>query len=157
MKSEPNPRLAEPRGPTDKVYVVKYRVPGDEGRNPRRMTVNARNQSDAVRAAVATVPGAKVVGGPQELKEGLGDFAKAVGRFLSRCVGRGCLGYARSKVRSRPDSLSHIRKMTTRDIARRVGERLIHLGGAKEDYHRLKTYKPRSPKKRPRTVVRKKR
>jgi len=152
MKPKPSAKPLSPKGPNDRVYVVKYRMPGEEGRNARRMTVNAINQTDAVKAAKATVPGAIMVGGPQELDEGLADFAKAVGKFLSRCVGRGCLGYARSSTRSDPNSISHVGKLATREVAKRVGERLMHLGGHDAEYRKVqaygKTYKQKPKKKR---------
>lgn len=141
-KSQP-----EATGPNDRVYVVKYRMPGEEGRNPRRMTVNAINQTDAIKAAKMTVPGAKVVGGPQELNEGLRDFASAVGRFLARCVGRGCLGYARSAMNADPKSAEYIRKMTTRELAKRAGEKLMDIGGSDHDYPRV-VIRNKAPKKR---------
>lgn len=147
MNKAPEPRPQDPRGPSDRVYVVNYRMKGEEGRNPRRMTVNAINQTDAVKAAKATVPGALIVGGPQELSEGLRDFAKTVGEFLSRCVGRGCLGYARSPMNAQPNTISHVRKMTTREIAKKVGERLMKIGGAEGEYKKVKIIN-RKPKKR---------
>jgi hypothetical protein len=147
MKKKPTANPQEPKGPNDRVYVVKYRMPGEEGRNPRRMTINAINQTDAMKAAKATVPGARIVGGPQELDEGVADFAKTVGRFLSRCVGRGCLGYARSSIRSNPDSLSHIRKLVTRELAKRAGEKLMKMGGADAEYLKVQRYKQSLRKK----------
>ena len=146
-----NSNYPQPKGPNDRVYVVKYRMPGEEGRNPRRMTVNAFSQADAVKAAKATVPGAVVVGGPQELDENLKDFAGAVGRFLSRCIGKGCLGYARSPMNAKPNTVSHIGKMTTREIAKRVGERLMKMGGAEGEYKKV-VIKNRKPKKRKPTL-----
>ena len=122
-------------------------MPNEMGRNVRRLTVNAINQTDAIKAAKATVPNAKIVGGPQELNEGLVDFAKKVGRFIARCVGRGCLSYARSPMNAKKDSIGMIRKRMTRELATHAGDRMMTLGGAEAEYPRVKI-RNKKPKQR---------
>lgn len=124
------------QSPGEKTYVVKYRFPGEEGRNPRKIRVSARNQSDARKTATATIPTAVIVGGPKEIKEdseqldeGLIDFARRVGDFIKRCVGKGCLSYAKKPIRAEKDSISLIRKRLTREFAQNAGERLVRSGG----------------------------
>jgi hypothetical protein len=118
----------------EKTYIVRYRLPGEAGRNPRKVKVYARNQSDARKTAIATIPNAKIVGGPKEiseeiLDEGIIDFAKRVGDFIKRCVGRGCLAYAGTPISSRAGTISQIRKRLTRELAANTGESLVRSGG----------------------------
>lgn len=144
------------RGQNERVYVVKYRMPNEMGRNVRRLTVNATNQTDAIKAAKATVPDAKIIGGPQELDEGLVDFAKRVGKFISRCIGHGCFAYARSPMNAHKDSIGMIRKRMTRELATRAGQKMMDLGGADGDYSRVKI-RNKNPKKRKPGKIRKRR
>jgi hypothetical protein len=124
------------QSPGEKTYIVKYRMPGEEGRNPRKIRVSARNQSDARKTTTATIPNAIIVGGPKEIKEdteqldeGLLDFARRVGDFIKRCVGKGCLSYANKPINAEKDSISLIRKRLTRELAQNTGERLVRSGG----------------------------
>ena len=115
----------------EKTYLVKYRLPGEEGRNPRKVKVQAKSQADAKKAAMATIPNAKVIGGAKELDESALDFASRAAKFASRCVGRLCLAYANTPVRksSKTGTMSLIRKNLTRVIARGVGSRFVTAGG----------------------------
>lgn len=49
-------------------FVVKYKLSGDQGRTPREITVEAKNQADAKKVAQAQLPGATIIGGPQKAK-----------------------------------------------------------------------------------------
>jgi hypothetical protein len=144
------------RASNERVYVVKYRMPNEMGRNLRRLTVNAINQTDAIKAAKATVPDAKIIGGPQELDEGLVDFAKRVGKFISRCIGHGCFAYARSPMNAKKGSIGKIRKTLTRELASHAGQKMMDLGGADGDYPRVKI-RNKKPKKRKPGKIRKRR
>lgn len=114
----------------EKTYLVKYRLPNEEGRNPRKVTVQAKSQADAKRAAQATIPNAKIIGGPKQLDEGALDFVGRVGKFASRCAGRLCHAYAKTKVNRKSGTISQVRKQLTRDIARGLGDKLMSAGGA---------------------------
>lgn len=119
----------EPKDSNERTYLVKYRLPGEKGRNPRKVLVQALNQSDAKKTAIATIPGAEVVGGAKEMNEGVMDFASRVGKFASRCAGKLCLMYAKTPVNAQAGTVSQIRKQMTREIARDTGEKLIRAGG----------------------------
>lgn len=127
----------------ERLYLVRYRLPGEEGRNPRKIKVSARNQSDAKKTAIATIPDAKIIGGPKEIKEsieldeGVLDFAKRVGDFLKRCVGKGCLKYSGTPINAKKDSISMIRKILTRELAQHTGERLVRSGGGEPSKVRI--------------------
>lgn len=125
----------------EKLYLVRYRLPGEEGRNPRKITVSARSQSDFKKTALSTIPIAKVIGGPQELDEGILDFAKRVGDFLKRCVGKGCLKYAESPIKGKQEAISTIRKRLTRELAQNAGENLIRSGGGEPRRVKIKMAK----------------
>ena len=136
------------QAPNEKTYIVKYRLPGEEGRNPRKVRVSARNQSDAKKTALATIPDAKIVGGPKEIKEsieeldeGLLDFAKRVGDFLKRCVGKGCLKYAETPIKGKRESISTMRKMLSRELAQHAGEKLVRSGGGEPRRVKIKMAK----------------
>jgi hypothetical protein len=148
-----NTKKDSEKGTGEITYIVKYRLPGEEGRNVRKIKVFARNQSDAKKAALATIPNAKIIGGPQELDEGLGNFASRVGKFLSRCVGRGCHAYAETPVNANKGTLSIIRKRLTRELAQGVGNKFMRMGGGDESHAKVvikpkKTTKVRKPTKR---------
>lgn len=134
----------------EKTYLVKYRLPGEEGRNPRKRKVVARSQADAKKTLLADIPNAKVVGGAKVLDEGVVDFARKVGDFLKRCVGRGCLAYAKSAIR-RTGPISTTRKIFTRELAQMAGERLVKSGGGETKktpkVKFAKKYKKRTTKK----------
>lgn len=136
------------QSPNEKTYLVKYRLPGEEGRNPRKVRVSARNQSDAKKTAVATIPDAKIIGGPKEIKEsleeldeGVIDFAKRVGNFLKRCIGHGCLKYAETPIKGKKDTISTTRKMLTRELAQNAGEKLVRSGGGEPRRVKIKMAK----------------
>ena len=137
----------------EKTYIVKYRLPGEEGRNPRKIRVSARSQSDAKRTALATIPDAKIIGGPKEIKEnieldeGLLDFAKRVGDFLKRCVGKGCLKYAESPIKGKQEAISTIRKRLTRELAQNAGEKLVRSGGGEPRRVKIKMAKKKRKSK----------
>jgi hypothetical protein len=142
------------QAPNEKTYIVKYRLPGEEGRNPRKVRVSARNQSDAKKTALATIPDAKIIGGPKEIKEsieeldeGVLDFARRVGNFLKRCVGHGCLKYADSPIKGKKDTISTTRKMLTRELAQHAGEKLVRSGGGEP--RRVKIKMAKKKKKKP--------
>ena len=142
------------QAPNEKTYIVKYRLPGEEGRNPRKVRVSARNQSDAKKTALATIPDAKIIGGPKEIKEsieeldeGLLDFAKRVGNFLKRCVGHGCLKYAESPIKGKKDTISTTRKMLTRELAQNAGEKLVRSGGGEPRRVKIKMAKKKRKSK----------
>jgi hypothetical protein len=80
-----------------------------------------------------------------DLDEGLMNFAKGVGRFLARCVGRGCLAYARTPVKAR-GTMGHMRKQLTREIAKSAGERLMDVGDG--EYSPVR-FSKRTPKYKP--------
>lgn len=133
MISMPQEKDSE-TAPSEKTYIVRYRLPGEAGRNPRKVKVHARNQSDAKKTAIATIPNAKIIGGPKEineeiLDEGVIDFAKRVGDFIKRCVGHGCLAYADTPINRKAGAISQIRKRLTRELAANAGENLIRSGG----------------------------
>ena len=137
----------------ENTYLVRYRLPGEQGRTPRKIKVSARNQTDAKKTAVATIPNAVVVGGAKLINEGLGNFAARVGKFLSRCVGRGCHAYAETPVNANKNTLSIIRKRLTREIAQNVGNRFMRAGDGEESHAKIvikpkKTTKVRKPTKR---------
>lgn len=119
---------SQPKKATERTYLVRYRLPGEGGRTPRTIMVSARNQSDAKRTATATIPAATIVGGAKEISEGVIDFAGRVGNFMKRCVGRGCIAYARTPIKD-TGTISSIRKRLTREIAQSTGEKLIRSGG----------------------------
>ena len=137
----------------EKTYIVGYRLPGEAGRNPRKVKVYARNQTDARKTAIATIPNAKIVGGPKEineeiLDEGVIDFAKRVGDFIKRCVGRGCLAYADTPINRKAGVIAQIRKRLTRELAANAGENLIRSGGGEPKRVNIKLSKnPRKKKK----------
>jgi len=151
-----NTKKDSEKGTGEITYIVKYRLPGEEGRNVRKIKVFARNQSDAKKAALATIPNAKIIGGPQELDEGLGNFASRVGKFLSRCVGRGCHAYAETPVNANRGTLSIIRKRLTRELAQGVGNKFMRMGGGDESHAKVVIKpkkiggKPRKPRKKKR-------
>ena len=139
----------------EKNYLVRYRLPGEKGRSPRKVVIQALNQSDAKRTALATIPSAEIVGGPKELSEGVMDFAGRVGKFMSRCAGKMCLAYAKTPVNARVGTLSQVRKLATREIAKGTGESLVRAGGGVPEKVRLtikntssKKKSTRSPRKR---------
>jgi hypothetical protein len=135
----------------EKTYLVKYRLPGEKGRTPRKVVVQALNQSDAKKTAVATIPNAEVVGGAKELKEGVMDFASRVGKFMSRCAGKTCLAYAKTPVSANKGTMSQVRKQLTREIAKSAGEKLIRAGGDEPENVKITIKKPKktaAPKKR---------
>lgn len=136
------------QGTGEKTYVVRYRLPDEPGRNPRKVKVHARNQSDAIKAALATVPDAKIVGGPKRLDEGLVDFAKKVGRFLARCVGHGCFKYAEMPMTAKKDSVRAIRQRMTRELAQGAGNKMMQIGGGEESRAKIKFKKRKQKKKR---------
>lgn len=143
----------------EKTYLVHYRLKGEKGRTPRKITVQALNQADAKKTAIATIPGADIVGGPKELSEGVVDFMDRLGKFASRCVGRACMAYAKSPIRD-TGSLSTTRKIMTREIAHSIGSGLVSSGGGTPS--KLPTMKIRGAGKAParkpkRTTRRKKR
>ena len=115
----------------DIPYLVKYRLQGDAGRSPRTVKVMARNQSDAKKAAIASIPDAKIIGGPKELKEGTGGFVASVAKWLSRCVGKTCLAYTQAPIDPNSGTLGHVRKRVTREIAQTVGNKLVNIGDGK--------------------------
>lgn len=127
---------------TEKAWLVRYRLANEKGRSPRFISVNAKTQADAKKVALATIPNAEIIGGAQTLKEsdilieemmiidldeGVLNFVKGVGKFLARCVGRGCLAYARTPVRA-GGTMSHMRKQLSREIAGAAGARLMRAG-----------------------------
>ena len=133
MISMPQEKDSE-TAPSEKTYIVRYRLPGEAGRNPRKVKVHARNQSDAKKTAIATIPNAKIIGGPKEineeiLDEGLSDYAARVRDFLKRCIGHGCLAYANTTINRKAGAISQIRKRLTRELAASAGEHLIRSGG----------------------------
>lgn len=136
----------------EKTYIVRYRLPGEAGRNPRKVKVHARNQSDAKKTALATIPDAKIVGGPKEinenieLDEGVLDFAKRVGKFLARCVGHGCFKYAEMPMTAKKDSVRAIRQRMTRELAQGAGNKMMQIGGGEESRAKIK-FKKRKQKK----------
>ena len=131
---------------TERTYLVRYRLPGEGGRTPRTIMVSARNQSDAKRTATATVPSAPIVGGAQEISEGVMDFVNRVGNFVKRCIGRGCISYARTPIRD-TGTISSMRKRMTREIAQNAGERMIRSGGGSPPKVRITMAKPSKKKK----------
>lgn len=149
--TEKNPEISS----NEKNYIVKYRLPGEEGRTPRKIKVSARNQSDAKKTAMATIPNAKIIGGAKEINESL-EFARRVGKFLSRCVGRGCHAYAETPVNANKGTLSIVRKRLTRELMQGLGNKFMQMGGGDESHARItvKSIKKKPNKKR---VVRKKR
>lgn len=46
-------------------YVVKYKLPSDQVMTPREIIVDAKSQADAKKVALAQIPSAKIIGGPQ--------------------------------------------------------------------------------------------
>ena len=141
----------EPTG--EFTYVVRYRLPGEEGRTPRKVKVSARNQSDAKKTAMATIPNAKIIGGAKQIDEGVADFAARVGKFLSRCVGRGCHAYAETPVNANKGTLAIIRKRLTRELAQGVGNRFMRMGGGDESHAKIMVKAPKKKK----TAVKKRR
>lgn len=149
----------EKKNPTktsnERMFLVRYRLPGEKGRSPRKITVMALNQSDAKKTASATIPTAEIVGGPQELDEGVIEFLKKAGKFIARCVGKGCLSYAKTPVHTHKGTLGTMRRIMTREIAQGAGERLIRAGGDEPDRVKItvkhgppKTFKKREKKYR---------
>jgi hypothetical protein len=118
----------ETKSSNEKTYLVRYRLKGEKGRNPRKITVQALNQADAKKTAIATIPGAEIVGGAKELSEGVLDFAGRLAKFASRCVGRACMAYAKSPIRDK-GTISTTRKIMTREIAHGIGSGLVKAGG----------------------------
>jgi hypothetical protein len=118
----------EPKDSNERTYLVKYRLSGEKGRNPRKVLVQALNQSDAKKTAIATIPGAEVVGGAKEMNEGVMDFAGRVGKFAARCVGRACHAYSKTPIRD-TGSISTSRKILTRELAHLAGNKLMDVGG----------------------------
>lgn len=112
----------------EKTYLVRYRLKGEKGRTPRKITVQALNQADAKKTAIATIPGADIVGGPKELSEGVVDFAGRLAKFASRCAGRLCHAYSSSPIRDK-GSISTTRKIFTRELAHLAGNKLMDVGG----------------------------
>lgn len=47
------------------LWIVKYKLPGDQVRTPREIEVRAKSSADAKRVAQAMVPSAIILGGPQ--------------------------------------------------------------------------------------------
>jgi hypothetical protein len=151
MISMPQEKDSE-TAPNEKTYIVRYRLPGEAGRNPRKVKVHARNQSDAKKTALATIPDAKIVGGAKEINEEILDegviyFAKRVGDFIKRCVGRGCLSYAGSPISSKAGAISQIRKRLTRELAANAGERLVRSGGGEPGKVKISVQKTKRKKK----------
>jgi len=151
-KSTKKESSKEEKSGNERTYLVRYRLPGEKGRNPRKVVIQALNQSDAKKTALATIPSAEIVGGPKELDEGVLDFAGRVGKFMTRCAGKMCLAYARTPVNARAGTISQIRKQMTREIAKGTGERLVRAGGGEPDRVRITikntSSKRRSPRKR---------
>ena len=52
----------------EREWVVRYTLPGDQVRTPREVVVTATSQSDATRVAQATIPSARILGGPQPVR-----------------------------------------------------------------------------------------
>ena len=50
---------------SEKSWIVKYKLPGDQVRTPREIVVQANSPADAKRVAQAMIPGAVILGGPQ--------------------------------------------------------------------------------------------
>lgn len=143
------------KGRGERTFIVRYRLPGEEGRNVRKVKVSARSQSDAKKAALATIPNAKIVGGPQELDEGLGDFAARVGKFVSRCAGRGCHAYAETPIDANKGTLSIIRKRLTRELAQGIGNKFMKAGEGEERHSKILVKKPKRSKRTRKTRRRK--
>jgi hypothetical protein len=118
----------ETKSSNEKTYLVRYRLKGEKGRTPRKVTVQALNQSDAKKTAIATIPGAEIVGGAKELDEGVLDFADRVAKFASRCAGRLCHAYSKSPVRD-TGSISTTGKIFSRELAHLAGNKLMSAGG----------------------------
>lgn len=133
----------------EKTYEVKYRLPGEEGRNPRKVKVDAKSQADAKKAAQASIPNAKIIGGPKEINEGLLDYASRVGKFMKRCVGRACLAYARTPVKA-GGTIGTTRKLLTRELAASAGEKLVRSGGGEPGRVKITMGSSRKSKKRTR-------
>lgn len=147
----------ETKSSNEKTYLVRYRLKGEKGRNPRKITVQALNQSDAKKTAIATIPGAEIVGGAKELDEGVLDFAGRLAKFASRCVGRACMAYAKSPIRDK-GTVSTTRKIMTREIAHGIGSGLVRAGGGEPTKPpKMKISGAKKARKPKRTTRRKKR
>lgn len=131
---------------SQKTYEVRYRLPGEEGRTPRKVQVTARNQSDAAKTAIASIPTAKVIGGAKQLDEGLADFAKRVGKFISRCIGHGCFSYAETPMSAKPGTVKAIRQRATRELAQGAGNKMMQIGGGETNRAKIKFKKKKSKK-----------
>lgn len=137
----------------ERLYQVRYRLPGEEGRTPRKITLIARNQSDATKTLIASIPTAKVIGGAKsmnesiELDEGLLDYAIKIKDFLKRCVGYGCLKYAETPIRGNKDSVGVIGKRLARELAQHAGERMIRSGGGEPRTVKIKMAKKKRKSK----------
>ena len=139
----------------EKNYIVRYKLPGEKGRTARTVEVIALNQSDARKTAQATIPTALLIGGAKEVKapkkskvdEGVGEFAGKVGKFISRCAGKGCLAYAETPINSKSGTISIIRKRLTREIAQHTGNKLMTLGGGKTSNAKIKIQAPKRGKR----------
>ena len=137
----------------ERLYQVRYRLPGEEGRTPRKITLIARNQSDATKTLIASIPTAKVIGGAKsmnesiELDEGLLDYAIKIKDFLKRCVGYGCLKYAETPIRGNKDSVAVIGKRLARELAQHAGERMIRSGGGEPRTVKIKMAKKKRKSK----------
>jgi hypothetical protein len=148
----------EPKSSNEKTYLVRYRLPGEKGRNPRKVVIQAVNQSDAKKTAIATIPSAEIIGGPKELDENVLDFAKRVGQFAARCAGKVCHAYAKTPVNAKAGTVSQIRKQMTREIMRGTGDKLITAGGGEPERIKIQIKNPKSRKssRSPKRKLRKK-
>ena len=153
MAEKKDKESIEKSSSNEKTYLVKYRLKGEKGRTPRKITVQALNQADAKKTAIATIPGAEVVGGAKELSEGVLDFAGRLGKFASRCAGRLCHAYSSSPIRDK-GSISTTRKIFTRELAHMAGNKLMDIGG--EDARPMSKMRFSSGRKKKKTTTRKK-
>jgi hypothetical protein len=108
--------------------------------------IQAVNQSDAKKTAIATIPSAEIVGGPKELDENVLDFAKRVGQFAARCAGKVCHAYAKTPVNAKAGTVSQIRKQMTREIMRGTGDKLITAGGGEPERIKIQIKNPKKIK-----------
>lgn len=159
MAEKKDKESIEKSSSNEKTYLVKYRLKGEKGRTPRKITVQALNQADAKKTAIATIPGAEVVGGAKELSEGVLDYAGRLGKFASRCAGKLCLMYAKTPVNAQAGTVSQIRKQMTREVAKGAGEKLVRAGGGEPENVKISIKpkkKTKSFKKRKTTAAKKK-
>jgi len=50
------------------LWIVKYKLHGDQVRTLRAIIVSANNQSDARKVAQNMIPAANIIGGPQQIR-----------------------------------------------------------------------------------------